>query len=84
MNNWFSFLEPVYDLFIIPYDTWMMRTKHASDISKEKFSEVEPLLRSVRRSTKPTTIDLYEVFCAVLYLLRTGCQWRFLPGEFPK
>src|SRR5690606_7662089 len=62
----------------------MKRTKYASDISKEKFAEIEPLLRSVRRSTKPTTIDLYEVFCAVLYLLRTGCQWRFLPGEFPK
>jgi len=29
-------------------------------------------------------MDLYEVFCAVLYLLRTGCQWRFLLGEFPK
>ncbi|BBL34464.1 hypothetical protein Nstercoris_00700 [Nitrosomonas stercoris] len=77
-------LEPVYDLIIIPYDTWMKRIKYASDISKEKFAEIEPLLRSVRRSTKPTTIDLYEVFCAVLYLLRTGCQWRFLPGEFPK
>jgi len=84
MNNWFSFLGLVYDLFIIPYNTRMKRTKYASDISKEKFAEIEPLLRSVRRSTKPTTIDLYEVFCAVLYLLRTGCQWRFLPGEFPK
>ena len=62
----------------------MKRTKYTSDINKEKFAEIEPLLRSVRRSTKPTTIDLYEVFCAVLNLLRTGCQWRFLPGEFPK
>lgn len=61
-----------------------MRKKYASDITPEKFEEILPLLQSVRRRTKPTTVDLYEVFCAVLYLLRTGCQWRFLPSEFPK
>jgi len=42
------------------------------------------LLQSVRRRTKPTTVDLYEVFCAVLYLLRSGCQWWMLPSDFPK
>ena len=61
-----------------------MRKKYASDISREKFEEIRPLLQSVRRRTKPTTVDLYEVFCAVLYLLRTGCQWRFMPSDFPK
>ena len=61
-----------------------MRKKYASDITPEKFEEIRPLLQSVRRRTKPTTVDLYEVFCAVLYLLRTGCQWRFLPSDFPK
>ena len=61
-----------------------MRKRYASDISREKFEEMVPLLQSVRRRTKPTTVDLYEVFCAVLYLLRTGCQWRFLPSDFPK
>lgn len=60
------------------------RKPYTSDISRENFAEIEPLLRSVRHRTKPTRVDLYEVFCAVLYLLRTGCQWRFLPSEFPK
>ena len=61
-----------------------MRKKYASDITPEKFEEILPLLQGVRRRTKPVTVDLYDVFCAVLYLLRTGCQWRFLPSDFPK
>ncbi|WP_374672359.1 IS5 family transposase [Acidovorax temperans] len=62
----------------------MTRKSYPSDISRENFAQIEPLLRSVWRSTKPIKLDLYEVFCAVLYLLRTGCQWRYLPPQFPK
>ena len=42
------------------------------------------MLESARKKTAPRKVDLYEVFCAVLYLLRTGCQWRALPSDFPK
>lgn len=45
-----------------------MGMPYASNISREKFEEVLPLLQSVRKRTKPTTVDLYELFCAVLYL----------------
>jgi Putative transposase of IS4/5 family (DUF4096) len=62
-----------------------MRTKrYPSDIRRDQFEKIEPLLEQARRKTKPRTVDLYEVFCAVLYLLRTGCQWRALPSDFPK
>ena len=61
-----------------------MRKSYPSDISREQFEIIRPLLESARKKTAPRTVELYEVFCAVLYLLRTGCQWRFLPGEFPK
>ncbi len=61
-----------------------MRRKYPSDISREAFEHIRPLLESVRKQTRPRTVDLYEVFCAVLYLLKSGCQWRMLPGEFPK
>jgi hypothetical protein len=63
----------------------VVRTKkYPSDISREQFEIIRPLLESARKKTKPRTVDLYEVFCAVLYLLRTGCQWRALPSDFPK
>ena len=61
-----------------------MRAKYPSDISPEKFEHIRPLLESARKATRPRRVDLYEVFCAVLYLLRTGCQWRALPSNFPK
>lgn len=61
-----------------------MRAKYPSDISPEQFEPVRALLESARKSTRPRSVDLYEVFCAVLYLLRTGCQWRALPSDFPK
>ena len=29
-------------------------------------------------------IDIYDIFCAVLYRIREGCRWRSLPPDFPK
>ena len=60
-----------------------MRKSYPSDISREQFEAIKPLLESARRKTSPRRVDLYEVFCAVLYLLRSGCQWRMLPDNFP-
>ncbi len=61
-----------------------MRKRYPSDISGEQFERIRPLLESARKITRPRTVDLYDVFCAVLYLLKGGCQWRMLPSEFPK
>jgi transposase len=61
-----------------------MRKSYPSDISREQFEVIKSLLENARRKTSPRRVDLYEVFCAVLYLLRSGCQWRMLPEEFPK
>ncbi len=62
----------------------MRKKKYPSDISCEQFEQVRPLLESARKRTKPRTVELYEVFCAVFYLIKSGCQWRMLPGELPK
>lgn len=61
-----------------------MRKKYPSDITREQFEKIKPILESVRKKTHPRTLDLYEMFCAALYVLKTGCQWSALPHEFPK
>ncbi|AXE28681.1 hypothetical protein DK842_01355 [Chromobacterium phragmitis] len=43
---------------------------YPSDISREQFEAIKPLLESARKKTSPRRVDLYDVFCPVLYLLR--------------
>lgn len=58
--------------------------KYPSDITREQFEPIRELLESAKKRTKPRTVDLWEVFNGVLYVLKTGCQWRSLPKEYPK
>jgi transposase len=57
---------------------------YPSDISVEQFEIIRPILESSRKKTRPRTVDLYSVFCGVLYILKSGCQWRMLPKDYPK
>lgn len=61
-----------------------MTHSYPSDINREQFDKIKPMLESARKKTRPRSIDLYDVFCGVLYVLKSGCQWRMLPKEFPK
>jgi transposase len=61
-----------------------LRNSYPSDVSREQFEVIKPLLLSARKITSPRKLDLYDVFCAVFYLLKTACQWRMLPRDFPK
>ena len=62
----------------------VMRRKYPSDITREQFEHIGPILEGHKRKTRPRIVDLYEIFSAVLYVLRSGCQWRMLPEGFPK
>jgi len=61
-----------------------MRKAYPSDITREEFAVIEADLAAAKKQTKPRNYDLYEVFCAVLYLIKEGCSWRALPHDFPK
>jgi len=55
-----------------------------TDLTDEQWSLIEPLIPPNVGQGRPTKIDLRQVVNAILYLVRTGCQWRNLPNDFPK
>jgi len=58
--------------------------KYPSDITREQYELIRVELEGARKRTKPREIDLYSVVCAILYMDRSGCQWRMLPSDYPK
>jgi putative transposase len=32
---------------------------------------------------RPAKVDYHEIWNAIFYIDRTGCQWRYLPHDFP-
>ena len=61
----------------------MTRKHYPSDISREQFEPIRGLLEGARQKRRPRQVDLYDVFCAILYLLKNAAVWRALPGDFP-
>jgi putative transposase len=60
-----------------------MRTQsYPSDVTDAQWALIEPLI-PVYHGGRPRTTDLRDVVDAVFYVLRTGCQWRYLPKDFP-
>ena len=62
----------------------MDRKIYGSDITREQYEAVRLMLENVKKKTRPRKVDLYDVFCAILYVLKCGCPWRLLPHDFPR
>jgi putative transposase len=54
-----------------------------TDLSDAAWAIAEPLLPPAKPGGRPRTTCLRSVLDAIFYLLRTGCQWRLLPREYP-
>jgi putative transposase len=61
----------------------MERKPYPTDLTDEQWKLVEPLLPLAKLGGRPRTTDLRQVLNALFYLVRSGCQWRMLPHEFP-
>lgn len=61
----------------------MKRRSYPSDISDEEWNIIAPYIPPEQPGGRPRTTDMREVINAIWYVLRTGCQWRMIPHEYP-
>lgn len=60
-----------------------MRTQgYPSDLTDGQWALIEPLI-PVYPGGRPRKTSMRDVVDAVFYIVRTGCQWRYLPKDFP-
>jgi len=52
---------------------------YPSDLTDTQWEEIAPLYSGLREYEWPKR----ELTDAVLYFVKTGCQWRYLPSDFP-
>ena len=62
----------------------MKRKTYPTDLSDEQWKLLCLMLPPPELLGRKRTVNLREVFNALCYLTRSGCQWRLLPKEFPK
>ena len=59
------------------------RKAYPSDLSDAQWAILEPLMPAQKPTGPRLRVDRREVVNAIGYVLRTGCQWRYLPEGFP-
>src|SRR5258705_12993077 len=57
--------------------------RYASDLTDGEWALIEPHMPAAKRLGRPRETGLRAVLDALLYIARTGCQWRMLPKGFP-
>jgi putative transposase len=59
-----------------------MSADYPSSITDEQWEVIKKLLPKVSKVGRPP-LDRRLILDAILYLNRTGCQWRYLPKDYP-
>lgn len=59
------------------------RRGYPSDLSDAQWALIEPILPEPNGDGRPEKHPRREVVNAILYVVRSGCPWRYLPADLP-
>ena len=57
--------------------------RYPSDMTDAQWALIEPLLPPAKTGGRPEKHPRREIVNAILYLVRSGCPWRYLPADLP-
>jgi transposase len=57
--------------------------RYPSDLTDAEWALIAPMIPPPRKGGRKRETDMREAMNAIRYVLRTGCQWRMLPKDFP-
>ena len=61
----------------------MTRNSYSTDLNDAEWDLFQPFMPADQALGRKRSVDLREILNAIYYLIRTGCQWRMLPHDFP-
>jgi transposase len=59
------------------------KLRYRSDLTDEEWAHIEPLIPAAKHGGRKRKIDVREVVNGIMYVLSTGCQWRYVPKDLP-
>lgn len=59
------------------------KQRYPSDLTDEEWGQIEPLIPPAKRGGRKREVNVREIVNGIMYVLSTGCQWRYVPKDLP-
>jgi hypothetical protein len=53
------------------------KLRYPSDLTDDEWSHIEPIIPPVKRGGRKRSVEPREIVNGLMYVLSTGCQWRY-------
>lgn len=60
------------------------RKSYPTDLTDAQWQLIKPLIPPAKPGGRPRTLASREIVNAVIYALKSGCDWRMLPHDLPQ
>lgn len=63
--------------------TQLEKKRYPSDLTHKQWKILEPLIPLAKHGGRPREHPMKNILDAIWYKVKTGCQWRQLPNDYP-